>query len=137
MADCGVVLCTSGLRDGLYRARHSGRPDEMLAEFVPALRDGPCALVFGPEPSGLSNAEVARCHGLIRIPADPDYDSLNLSHAVAVCLYELRRQWHHAQGTMTEPTRRVAPFADQERMFASLREGLEAVHFIWGTRARR
>ncbi len=29
----------------------------------------------------------------------------------------------------------IAPFADQERMFASLREGLEAIHFLYGDKA--
>jgi tRNA/rRNA methyltransferase len=135
VADCRMVVGTSANVEGVYRAHNYGRPEEVLAEVVAALDDGPCALVFGPEPSGLSNAEVGKCHGLIRILTDPACPSLNLSHAVAVCLYELRRLWLNARGVAVRPTRRVAPFADQERMFASLRDALERVHFVWGTKA--
>jgi tRNA/rRNA methyltransferase len=135
VADCTVVVATSSNVDGVYRTNNYGRPDEVLPSVVKALSVSPCALVFGPEPSGVSNAEVARCHGLIRILTDSKYPSLNLSHAVAVCLYELRRLWLQAQGTAVAATQKPASFADQERMFESLRDALEAVHFLWGTKA--
>jgi tRNA/rRNA methyltransferase len=132
VADCRVVLATSANVEGVYRTHNCGRPEEVLPAVVEALPDGPCALVFGPEPSGLSNAEIARCHGLIRILTDNRCPSLNLSHAAAVCLHELRRLWLHAQDVGVRPTQKVAPFADQERMFESLRDALERVHFLWG-----
>ena len=135
VADCRLVVATSANVEGIYRTHNYGRPDEVLPAMVAALDDGPCALVYGPEPSGLSNAEVARCHGLIRILTDTACPSLNLSHAVAICLYELRRLWLNARGVAVRPTQKTAPFADQERMFESLREALEAIHFIWGTKA--
>jgi tRNA/rRNA methyltransferase len=132
VADCRLVLGTSGNVEGVYRTHNYGRPEELLPGLFDALPDGPCALVFGPEPSGLSNAEVARCHGLIRILTDGRCPSLNLSHAVAVCLYELRRLWSHTEGVAVRPTQKIAPFSDQERMFESLRDALERVHFLWG-----
>ena len=135
VADCRVVVATSANVEGVYRTHNYGRPEEVLPAAVEGLADGPCALVFGPEPSGLSNAEVARCHGLIRILTDPAYPALNLSHAVAICLHELRRLWLQAQGAAVRQTQKVAPFADQERMFESLRDALTRVHFLWGTKA--
>ena len=132
VADCRVVLATSANVEGIYRTHNYGRPEEVLPAVVDALSGGPCALVFGPEPSGLSNAEIARCHGLIRILTDSRCPSLNLSHAAAICLYELRRLWLQSEGVAVRPTQRVAPFADQERMFDSLRDALERVHFLWG-----
>jgi tRNA/rRNA methyltransferase len=132
VADCRVVLGTSGNVEGIYRTHNYGRPEELLPGLVEALPDGPCAIVFGPEPSGLSNAAVARCHGLIRIPTDSRCPSLNLSHAVAVCLCELRRLWLGSEGVGVRATQKIAPFADQERMFESLRDALERVHFLWG-----
>src|SRR5262245_17521167 len=92
IADCRMVLATSAVVEGVVRERSVGTPEELLAAFVPVLEDGPCALVFGPEPSGLSNAEIVRCHGLMHIPSDPDYPSLNLGQSVAVCVYELRNE---------------------------------------------
>ena len=132
VADCRVVLATSANVEGLYRTHNYGRPEEVLPAVIEALPDGPCALVFGPEPSGLSNAEIARCHGLVRILTDSRCPSLNLSHAVAIVLSELRRLWLQGEGVAVRPTQKVAPFADQERMFDSLRDALERVHFLWG-----
>ena len=48
------------------------------------------AVLFGRERSGLSNAEIDRCHALVNIPANPDYQSLNLGAAAQVICYELR-----------------------------------------------
>jgi tRNA/rRNA methyltransferase len=135
LTDSRVVLATSGKVAGLYRENSYGRPDEMLPRIVRALPEGPCALVFGPEPHGLSNEEVARCHGVIRILTDPDHSALNLAQAVAICISELRRQWVLAQDTATPPTQKIATFEEQERMFAHLKEALEAVHFLFGTKA--
>lgn len=135
VADCGVVLGTTGNVEGIYRTQNYGRPDEMLSRISMAMDRTPCALVFGPEPSGLSNAEVARCHGLIRILTDSQTPSLNLSHAVAICLHELRMTSLRALEVAVHPTQKIAEFDEQERMFANLRDALERVHFIWGTKA--
>jgi tRNA/rRNA methyltransferase len=53
-------------------------------------RQHPVALVFGGEISGLSNEEIIKCQMLVHIPANPEYDSLNLAAAVQVMCYELR-----------------------------------------------
>jgi TrmH family RNA methyltransferase len=50
---------------------------------------GRVAVLFGCEQSGLSNAEIDRCHYLVRIPVSPLYASLNLAAAVQVIAYEL------------------------------------------------
>jgi tRNA (cytidine32/uridine32-2'-O)-methyltransferase len=50
---------------------------------------GRVAVVFGPEQSGLTNEDLARCHALVHIPANPVYSSLNLAMAVQVVCYEL------------------------------------------------
>ena len=48
------------------------------------------ALIFGPEDRGLSNSELSYAQRYVMIPANPDYPSLNLAQAVAVCSYVLR-----------------------------------------------
>ncbi|MGK7873826.1 MAG: RNA methyltransferase [Xenococcaceae cyanobacterium] len=47
------------------------------------------ALIFGPEDRGLSNVELNYAQRFVSIPANPEYPSLNLAQAVAVCAYEL------------------------------------------------
>jgi tRNA/rRNA methyltransferase len=70
---------------------HELRPArESAVELVRQAGEGEVALVFGPEISGLANAEVSLCHELVMIPTNPDYSSLNLGSAVQVMAYELR-----------------------------------------------
>jgi tRNA/rRNA methyltransferase len=47
------------------------------------------ALIFGPEDRGLSNSELNYAQRFVGIAANPEYPSLNLAQAVAVCAYEL------------------------------------------------
>jgi TrmH family RNA methyltransferase len=139
VADCVFVAATSARARGLMRRDSVGTPEDVLARLVEAMTTGPVALVFGPEAHGLTTAEASRCHALIHIPADPAYPVLNLAQAVAVCLYELRRQWRRqAVGAARRtPTgeEAPAPFAEQERMIADLREALEQIHFLWDEKA--
>jgi len=52
---------------------------------------GKVAILFGNERTGLTNEQIDRCDILTYIPTSDVYPSMNLSHAVAVVLYELRR----------------------------------------------
>ena len=81
----GAVVGTSGLDvAGAWSPRR-------LAAEAPSLAGGRAlSLVFGPEATGLSVAERALCHQLVRIPSDPEQPSLNLAQAVLLLAYELR-----------------------------------------------
>ena len=52
-------------------------------------KSGTTSLVFGREDDGLRNEELQMCDIIVNIPTSPEYPSMNLSHAVAVVLYEL------------------------------------------------
>src|SRR6516225_250697 len=135
VGDCVLVAGTSARTGGLFRRQSMGTPEEIMPHLTKALAaDHPVALVFGTEASGLTNAEVTRCHYLIHIPAEPCYPALNLAQAVAICLYELRRAWLGRTG-MPSAAEAPATFADQERMFAHLRQALERIHFLYGEKA--
>jgi tRNA/rRNA methyltransferase len=133
VSDCQCVAATSARTGNLIRSRF-GSPHEAIPHLTKALNTAPTALVFGPEPGGLTDLEVARCHYLIRVPTDPTYPALNLAQAVAICLYELRCTWLEPR----EPTKMAEPiadFADQERMFDQLRIALQEIHFLYGANA--
>ncbi|TBW32284.1 RNA methyltransferase [Siculibacillus lacustris] len=51
-----------------------------------------CVVLMGNEQSGLPEAYVAVCDGLVKIPMAGKADSLNLAVATAVMLYEVRRR---------------------------------------------
>lgn len=72
--------------------RDFGPPTHEPRAHLPALaRTGErVAFVFGPERTGLTNADVYRCHACLSIPTHPDYGSLNLAQAVQLVAYEWR-----------------------------------------------
>lgn len=51
----------------------------------------PCAWIFGQEGDGVSATLMAQSQ-LVRIPQSAEVESLNVSHAAAVCLFEMRRR---------------------------------------------
>ena len=98
LADCVSSVATSAITGGQFRRQNVGTPEQIAPAVVSAMASGVVALVFGPEPTGLDNDEVSRCHYQMHIPTDPAHAALNLSHAAAVCLYEVRRAWLAAAG---------------------------------------
>ncbi|HKB64869.1 MAG TPA: RNA methyltransferase [Pyrinomonadaceae bacterium] len=52
----------------------------------------PCALILGPETAGLSAAEIGAADDAVRIPMREPVESLNVSVATGVLLYEAARQ---------------------------------------------
>jgi len=132
LGDCVLAAATSAITGGLYRRQTAGAPGDIAPALVGAMPSGKVALVFGPEPHGLRNEEVARCHFLMHVPASEDYPALNLAQAVTICVYELHKTWRRLRedGRAEE----VAPYEEQERMFAHLQQGLEAVRYLRGVR---
>ncbi|HVF68773.1 MAG TPA: RNA methyltransferase [Pyrinomonadaceae bacterium] len=53
---------------------------------------GPRAVVLGPEAGGLADEEVRACAEVLRVPMREPVESLNLTTALAVVLYEAARQ---------------------------------------------
>ena len=53
---------------------------------------GPTALVVGAEGAGMRQLTRKTCDQLVRIPMMGAVESLNVSVASGVCLYEARRQ---------------------------------------------
>ena len=47
------------------------------------------ALLFGRESHGLTNHELELCDFIVTIPTSKTYPAMNISHAVAIVLYEL------------------------------------------------
>jgi tRNA/rRNA methyltransferase len=89
LADTALAAGVSR-RQGAWRKHVSLLPEE-LAERVAAAGRGTVAAVFGNERTGLTDQEISCCSLAVRIPANPVFPSLNLSHAVQVIGYALRR----------------------------------------------
>ena len=88
-----VLVGTTGIT-AKAQERYIRRPvfsPEELREFLEGKEDGKVVIAFGREDYGLFDEELELCHMLVTIPTNPKYPVMNVSHAVAVILYELSK----------------------------------------------
>lgn len=69
-----------------------GAADDAPLSLYEADLAGPLVLVMGAEGGGMRQLTRSRCDRLVRIPMAGAVESLNVSVATALCLYEARRQ---------------------------------------------
>ena len=94
-----VATLAVAIKDCIFVAGASARsrsltwpymePRECAAKFQTLSQEGVVAAVFGPEKSGLSNADLDHCDTLLTIPTNPDFSSLNVASAIQVLCYEI------------------------------------------------
>lgn len=110
IADCSFVIGASArTRGGRWPVLD---PRHCAVDVVSRLPNEQVAVVFGPEQSGLTNEDLARCNALVNIPTAADFGSLNLAMSVQLICYELRMATlARAPGadTGTMPENREAP----------------------------
>jgi tRNA/rRNA methyltransferase len=135
------VVCTSldeALQGCVFVAGMSARvrdishevlaPRDAMPLMVRHAGQGPVALLFGTEMSGLTNEELARCQTMVRIPVNPEYTSLNLAAAVQLVSYELRV----AAGAGANEAPEIVPAAAEhvEGYFRQLEDTLIEIGFL-------
>lgn len=91
----------------------------IAATVAEGLRAG---LLFGGERAGLETADIALCQGIVTIPIDPRFHSLNLAQAVAVTAYE----WRLTQDAGVPARFREGPPPAETAQRVGLYEHLEA-----------
>jgi tRNA/rRNA methyltransferase len=73
-------------------------PEQAAAEMRERIAHGQrCAVLFGPERTGLESEEIAAADAVVMAPVNPHFASLNVAHAVVVVSYE----WMKARGAGT------------------------------------
>jgi tRNA/rRNA methyltransferase len=127
VGDCTLVVGTTavGNRDlhvPLHRLETAG------ALIRSRLNSSAVALLFGSEKFGLSNEDMSYCHWLLRIPTREEHGSMNLGQAVAVCLYELRRD----EGTVEKRFKAQQPVTaeDLDRITVLILELLDRSGYV-------
>lgn len=105
-------------------------PGQCAGRVVAEARHGEVALLFGCEQSGLSNAEIDRCHYLVQIPANPAYASLNLAAAVQIICYEILLAQHRQAGTASADRLEAVSADEMERFYAHLEQTLVELEFL-------
>jgi len=74
----------------------AGTSDEASDSIYSSDLAGPLALVMGNEGSGLRRLTMDLCDYLVSIPMAGQVESLNVSVATGVCLFEINRQRSHS-----------------------------------------
>jgi TrmH family RNA methyltransferase len=127
LADTRLALGVSARRRDI--AAEVLTPAQAAQRLLTEAQAGPVALVFGNETSGLSNEELSLCQGLVTIPANPGYSSLNLAAAVQVLSYEIRQAWlEHADWPQAEID--AATGDELERFYVHLETALAELEFL-------
>jgi len=86
LTGCQIAVATTGLDHTALNVKLES-PRIVLPWLVAS--QATAALIFGREDRGLTKTELSYAQRWIRIPTSPDYGSLNLAQAVAICCYEL------------------------------------------------
>ncbi|WP_320668064.1 RNA methyltransferase [Prochlorococcus sp. MIT 1307] len=89
ISDCQRVIATCGRID--HGSIPLCPPEEALTWGLDTRDESPIALVFGREDRGLTNKELQLAQKVLTLKTITNYQSINLSHAVAIVLHELER----------------------------------------------
>lgn len=82
---------------------------------------GILSILFGREDTGLLNDELKLCDLVVSIATSNEYPVMNLSHAVAVILYEL--------SNVSTGTLELARVEDRERLYMQLKTFLDEIGY--------
>ena len=132
VADCVRVFAfTARRRAAKFRILE---PKAAAAELLAASVDGPVAIVFGREDSGLPNDILDGVHAVVTIPTT-DHTSINLAQSALIGLYELHlARWPTSAETAAvtkEPRRPHARHKDEfDLFFADAERSLAAIEFF-------
>ena len=130
LADCALVIGASARLRSIQWPQLS--PVKAMHQAITCAQDAPVALLFGRESRGLTNAELDRCHFLVRIPVADDHPSLNLAAAAMVLLYELRKAAIAQSENDSQNDSQIEPAAtaaDMQHFYAHLQRLLGELDF--------
>jgi TrmH family RNA methyltransferase len=125
--DCVWVLGTSSRH---VRGKRRLGPRQAASELVRRAQQGTVALVFGDERSGLTNAEVERCHDLTAVAAEVDQPSLNLGQAALLYCHHVHEARRDASPPPPAPRVRKATDAELVGLEDALARALRGSGFL-------
>lgn len=127
IAECEYVAAASARRRSLSWPEID--PFDLAAKLHGSASVSHAAIVFGREHSGLTNEEIQMCDAMLRIPTNPDFNSLNVASAIQVMCYEICRRWSGDEKAVagSEP---LANSAELEGYFDHLQRVLQDIDFL-------
>ncbi|WP_022664480.1 RNA methyltransferase [Desulfospira joergensenii] len=116
-------------RFGKYR-KNFFTPATAAARIAETEDQTRCALVMGPEDTGLETKDLDLCQHFITIPTHDDYSSMNLSHALSVLLYEISLKTDAVRNFSDPSPKKIATGQEMESMFAHMRKTLLDIDYL-------
>jgi tRNA (cytidine32/uridine32-2'-O)-methyltransferase len=126
IGDCGFIAGTTSRPRSYYW--EFATPRDVAGRIVALPDENRAALLFGSERYGLATEELNHCNVLVRIPANPEYCSLNLAMSVQLIAYEIfmAREQPHSRTQLELP---LAVSGDVEHFYAHLHQVLNEIDF--------
>ncbi len=126
VADCAHVFATTVRKRGLVKPVMT--PEE-AADAVHA-EPGRCAILFGPERSGLETDDVTLARTILTVPINAEFGSLNLAQAVILVAYEWSKRTALASPTHV-PLDPPAPQAELDGLVDHLEAMLDEANYFF------
>ena len=126
VADCAFIAGTTSRPRSYYWEFTT--PRDVAGRIVGLAPENRAALLFGSERYGLATEDLNLCNVLVRIPANPEYCSLNLAMSVQLAGYEIFMAREQPQ-SHTQLEMALAPSGDVEHFYAHLNEVLNEIDF--------
>ena len=133
-SDCNILIGFTARKRELTQEHLS---IEEIAQKIIELKNNKFALLFGNETSGLKNEEIQHCHYLAYIDANKEYSSLNLSQAVQVTAYELRKNFNKKEFDLAVKAKKLATFEEQNGFYEHLESTLNELGFLEKIQGKR
>jgi TrmH family RNA methyltransferase len=126
ISDCAFIAGTTS-RPRSYHWEFT-TPRDVSARIVALPDENRCALLFGSERYGLGTEDLDHCNVLVRIPANPEYCSLNLAMSVQLLAYEIFMACEQPQSHM-QLEMPLSSSGDLEHFYAHLQRVLDEIDF--------
>jgi len=122
VADCSRVFATTA------RSRARQIPAVAVGDAIAEMsgEQGECAVLFGPEASGLDNESLSHADRILDLPVNPEFSSLNLAQAVLLVGWE----WRRGCAAVPRQMEAAASKGDLATFLARLEDELEKGRFF-------
>ncbi len=128
LSDIQIAFGTTR-RFGKYR-KNFFTPSDAAEKLRNTHQDVHCALVMGPEDTGLETKDLNLCQHFITIPTHDGYPSMNLSHALTVLLYEVSLKSDQGEKRSDPSPKRLATGEEIEHLFRHMKDSLMSIDFL-------
>jgi tRNA (cytidine32/uridine32-2'-O)-methyltransferase len=126
IVDCHFIAGTTSRPRSYYWEFTT--PRDVSQRIVALPEHSRAALLFGSEKYGLATEDLNHCNVLVRIPANPDYCSLNLAMSVQLLSYEVFMSREQPR-SVTQLELPLAASGDVEHFYAHLHQVMNEIDF--------